>query len=172
MVRASWTLVCLLHALKCDRSMAVPGVGSVMACPVWLPCSVPQTRKFKFITATATVRIYAFIQWKATVVHSSDSWGHTLRCHHTEPFTSCVLCYDTALKAHEERKGGGGGGLRYEFGDFQELGLYCFLGQGEHVHMPFFCFVDFCLTLTYEYIYYIYITLNIMFLVNCNQITF
>lgn len=52
----------LLHALKCDRSMAVPSVGSVMACPVWLPCSVPQTRKRTRITVTATVCIYAFIQ--------------------------------------------------------------------------------------------------------------
>lgn len=156
MVRASWTLVCLLHALKCDRSMAVPGVGSVMACPVWLPCSVPQTRKFKFITATATVRIYAFIQWKATVVHSSDSWGHTLRCHHTEPFTSCVLCYDTALKAHEERKGGEGG-FKVWIWWFPRVGSLLFSGTGWTCTYAFFLLCRFLFNLDiWIYILYIY----------------
>lgn len=139
--------------MKCDRSMAVPSVGSVMACPVWLPCSVPQTRNCTCITATATSSYLCLHPKQQTVVHFSHSWGRALRCHHTEPFTSCVLCYDTALEAHEGRRD-----VRHEFGKARELGLFfCFLGQGEHVHMPFFfCFVDFCLTLTYEYILYIY----------------
>lgn len=107
-------------------------------------------------------------QWFILAIRG-DTLSDAITQNHLPP-----VCFVTTqhLKHTRKGRGGRGGGLRYEFGDFQELGLYCFLGQGEHVHMPFFCFVDFCLTLTYEYIYYIYITLNIMFLVNCNQITF
>ncbi|KAM7399704.1 hypothetical protein PAMP_018952 [Pampus punctatissimus] len=78
--------------------MAVPCVGSVTACPVWLPCSVPQTARTSQRPLTlhsSHLRLHPVKQqW----------WGGVLRCHHTEPFTSCVLCYDTALKAHEERR--------------------------------------------------------------------
>lgn len=149
MVRASWALACLLHALKCDRSTAVPGVGSATACPVRLPCSVTTDSEIQS-QRPATVRNYAFSQWKATVVHSSDSWG-------TRSQTRLPpVCFVTTQHLKHTREGGKGG-VRYESGESQELGFLWFSETGWTCTYAFFCFVDFCLTLTWIYIYYIYI---------------
>ncbi len=53
----------------------------------------------------------------------------------------------------------GGRDVRYEFGKAQELGLFIVFWDRVNMYIClffFFCFVDFCLTLTYEYILYIY----------------
>lgn len=62
----------------------------------------------------------------------------------------------------------GEGGVRYEFGESQRCALYCVLGQGDRVHMPFLLLCRFLFILDIN-IYYMYITLNITFPGNCNH---
>lgn len=59
-------------------------------------------------------------------------------------------------------------GVSYEFGESQKWGLYCFLRQGERVHMPFLLLCRFLFNLVIN-IYCMYITFNIKFSGNCNH---
>lgn len=81
-----------LHASKCDRSIAVPGVGSVMACRARHPRSVPQTE-----ICVHHSNMYAFIQ---------QSYRGELSDAITQ-FTSRVLRHHRAHEAQAQSRGGG-----------------------------------------------------------------
>lgn len=151
-VLASRAVGCLLHALKCDRSMAVPSIcgGLPSLAPMFSATDsemhVRHSNRYSSYLCLHPVKQ----QW---FIFPISDVGQAPRCRDTEAFASCVLCSDTALEARE------GGVQRIEFGTAQELGLFIVLWDRVNMYiclfLSFFCFVDFCLTLTYEYILYI-----------------
>lgn len=88
-------------------------------------------------------------QWFILAIHG-DKLSDAITQNHLPP-----VCFVTTQHLKHTRQGGRD--VRYEFGKARELGLFIvFLGQGEHVHMPFILLCRFLFNLDI-WIYIIYI---------------
>lgn len=123
--------------------------------PARLPSSVPQTWK---CTCATTNRFSSYLclhlikLWWFILITAGDIvlWDAI-----TEPLPP--VCSVTTQHLKHMRKGGRD--VRYEFGKSPRVGcLYWlfFFWDRVNMYICLFCFVDFCLTLTYKYILYIY----------------
>lgn len=114
--------VWLLHASKCDRSIAVPGVGSVMACRARHPRSVPQTLKFVCITATCMSSFN-----KATAAHFTGANSQT-PSHRLPP----VRFVTTGHMKHRHKAGRQ---ERYNSGEAQDVGVFIVFRSKMQLHL-------------------------------------
>lgn len=139
MVRASWCVCCMPWDVTDPWLRPAPALR-------WPVRSGSRVQCHRLGNARASRQPLQFLPMpssnKATVVRLNNWWGQQfseMPSHWT--FTSCVLCYNAALEAHEKRKEG----WKVWIWQSPRVGcLYCFfnfisffLGQGEHVHMPF-----------------------------------
>lgn len=105
--------------------MAVPSVGSVMACPVWLPVFSATDLRKKKTHAHHSNRSSSYLclhpitqQWFILAIRG-DKFSNAITLNHLPP-----VCFVTTQHLKHMRKGGRD--VRYEFGEAQELGLFIY----------------------------------------------